>query len=440
MKTYLQVLTSVLISSSFLVSACSNVPTFVAKPPAQNSSDGGAGDSGNSDNPDGGSNRGFNDPLPPDACQVESRTENFSIRPSSIQGANVVLTIDDSGSMGAGPSGTFADSEIKRVIEQVPDLAQGLLNITDGNYRIAYIFKYLGSDISGFGDGSAFNNYGGNISNDFQVDNVHSFHFNVNVGSCTSDIAFFRIFGQQATFLQPNYSGGLEGVNYVPALSFPGTYLRMPELVNGKAHDAIDSVSAKFFQVAADTSMSTKNVSIYQNRIENYLIPGVSVHHVTFTDDNLKVVKLRAANDPQPDVDYRGILEMYQEVLEPLGDAPFFYHSVVGLSGDLGISSVGRVHQQLSQTTGGLVHSITASSYAEIFDELRNQVIFSEQTVGLDCTPRSIQDVEVTFNGQVLDPSLYTVSLSEKKVRIRAEVFEGLDPNALYPVVVSYRL
>lgn len=345
--------------------------------------------------------------------------EKFVLDPDSISGANVVLILDDSGSM-AG--------EFQKVVLEIQDFIDGITAATDNNYRIGLIFDKSKPAINGR---NFYDTNGQLIANPNpfhrQIDGEKVFYFEKETFSKWADMAFARVF-MPITYMQSLPSSIPLDVPNSGAVLSPedcagmGKYFRprTPQI------NFYNTPGCIYSQDAYD--------------ITDYFLEDITVNIVTVSDDDLNVNFDRANfdwSDPEKNA-YPEIVDlMFKDMIKPLGeDVSYIYHSIVGPTPGGGIDLPGIAHMALTKKTEGGLHDIRTNDWAPLFDLLQEQIIFSEQKADLQCAPAA--NLEVRFNNNLVDPENYRLVTAQKRVRLLPAAFDGYDPGTPIQVKISY--
>lgn len=375
------------------------------------------GDSGSSSGDDGsssgsdsgsGSGSGSGDDSSADCDDGSRQVELFDIDPDSVAGANIVFLVDDSGSM---------DAESAEVASLMQDFLDGVSAGAD-DYRVALIFD---KDGAAFDGNNPFSSY---IYHPTTNPDSTVYYFESRTWSKWADIAFFRTFGQ---------------VDYVQTLPSPIPLDNPPagyvSMLPSECQDAGD-----YFRPRQNTSnfnntpgcISALEGASLNVDIANYLLADTAVNIISISDDDINV---------NYNGDYPAITDlMIKDVISKLGsNMSYRYHSIVGtMSNDAWeaqsgpgfdrIDRIGQTHMDLSTETSGLIADIREEDYSAIFDDLTEEIFFSEQSVNLSCRP---SNVSVRLGGIALESADFTLDEDIKRITFRPSAFEKLDPEDL---------
>lgn len=387
---------ALLFSAIALLSACAGSPEFVIKT---------AESDGLVTNPN-------SDPNSPLACErTGPLEESFQIQPSSIRGANVVFAIDDSGSMG---------DNIGNLSSNLNSFLSALAQNAQDNFRVVLLFRMNGFQYGN--NGTAFNP---GAANPFQshIDNQRVFYVPEGTGSRGIDVALFRAFSLPSFSQDILSSWPVDGGGQLQsACSGAGKYFR-PRVSS-------DSSSLDQVQTSCFASPGLSNLS--------HLLPGIAINIVAMTDDDLNV------SGGFPGDGLQNVKNMLSQVFRPLGNTtPLYYHSFAGTSttppNPFGsIERVGANHLALSDATQGLKADIRSSSYADVLNQIRTRILFSEQVVGTSCQSDSHYPIEVLKDGVVLNSSQYSFNLGTRELRLLPSAFTDADINATIDILVRY--
>lgn len=382
--------------------ACSSIPEPLQT--TANSSGSEPNGGGLIRNPTGGSG------TPPGPCDSE-QTENLSVTPNSSRGANVVLALDDSGSMG---------NEIDHVVSVIDGFIRDLILATQDNLRLILVFSMTGMNGS---NGSAF---GSGDPNPFLsvIDNQRIFYVDEATGSRGSDIALFKTFSmndfmQQLPAIIPSDAGNATAASCAGA----GKYFRP------RANTGLDQTPDACIVSPGRSGQSGSTLT----GPLGHLIPDVAVNFITVSDDDNNVAGEFTAN-PYNGADL--VLGMLRKATEPLGsNVPIYYHSIVGTptwpTGTSGIARYGSKHMAMSARTGGLVEDIRENDYNDVFENLTERIIYSEQVVTMQCEFSESRTPVVTLNGTILSSDKYQYSPASKSLRLLPTAFEGMPSGSL---------
>lgn len=410
---------SAFIILSLLLTACAQGLNFKAELKSQVGSE-----NGGEDNKDDDVDNKFEHPFNEGGdktCKTEDWLhENFELNPDAIQGANVILLLDDSGSM---------TNEFQKVVYEIQDFIDGILAATGNNYRIGLIFD---KDMQALA-GQVFTDNNGNPITDRnpfvkQIADPNVFYFEKETWSKWADIALARVF-MPATYMQTL-------PDLIPLDTPPFGHPIIP-LENCQG-------MGKYYRPRANQSnfYNTPACITAQDalRIDDYFLPGITMNIVTVSDDDLNVNFDRnnfSWNDPTKNAYPEVVDLMIKDLIRPLGeDVDYVYHSIVGPTPGGGVELVGTAHMALSKKTGGGLHDIRTNDWGPLFDLLQEQIIFSEQKVSLDCTPS--ESIEVRFNGNLVDRDHYIVQAPQQRIRLLPEAFEAYPSDEPILVKVSY--
>jgi len=373
-----------LIGIFLLTSGCANAPDLIFKGDSTNKESG--------DDEDGNLTGGNCD---------SAQTQDFSINPASSRAANVLFVIDDSGSM---------SDEIQEVVSKIEPFLQGLQAATADQLRLGLLFDH---SKEAFNYTKALYNSSTN-QNPFApyIDNVRVHYFQSETWSHWADVGFFKAFGKG---------------DYIQTFPTP-----MPTDFEGVTASSC-SGAGKYFRPRRDQpwgSSPTCNSSNKRLSLTNYFTPDVAMNVVMFSDDDLTASTSGL------------VREMYRGVLNELTpNAPFYYHSII-MTDNLGLASgqerMGHVHMGLSEMTNGMVFDLRENDYGPVFSQLKDRILFSEQTVSLSCEISASRTPQVIFNGVILNPSLYSYVVGSKQIRLDPDIFTPDQIGTTIPVRVTY--
>lgn len=415
----------VLCVSLGVLSACSDGLAFRANPQNLREDDDDSNNPGSDDDPQnpGGSN-----------CDSgENKVQRLNLTPNSIAGANVMLVIDESGSM---------DEEIDRTVSQIQQFIDRIFEATGNNYRIGLVFDKDGDALNGVQP----------FSTQLAQNPQNVFYFESETWSKWSDIAVAKAFlGNLYEQTLPinipldyrisNGSPTLSGIS--ECNSALGYYFRP------RAHrlDRRGGYNVNGTQPCNPVTSS--------RRIQDYFLPGIDMNIITISDDDNNVswdIEGFLADPTADDAPYPEIIDlMFKDVIRPLGaQVDYRYHSIVGPVGSTNRATVingmteyieldGLAHLALSRKTGGTQFDVHEPDWQPLFDALTEDIIFSEQRANLVCAPEA-SSVEVYFDGVRLPASRYRVDLANKRIRFLPAAFEGLDPETPIQVEIRYRV
>jgi hypothetical protein len=438
MKMFLGVLQRAFVAFSLVgIVACAGVPELVPVQSANPSSSSGEyddpglgdGSGGDSDNPDdnsggptdgggsvgsggGGSNN-------PDPC-ASAQTLNASLQPSSAEKLNVMLLIDDSGSMAAQYNGQ--PSTISRVVTNLQSFIQSLTSAVSNPNDLRLGLMFSTNQNSVFGGSNPFTPY---------LSGSTVFHINEQTNSQASDLAMFR------RFAQPDFYHVLPNPFPTDVRYFPNTFSAVP-ICNSNAYNR---PTRHNLSISGGTTAYCNNPSAQPSQIENFFHEG-ALNLISVTDDDLNTSYGADANDPEG---AHFVYNMYQTLTAPLG-ANFIYHSIVGTTtsdfaqtGDAAnIVRPGTVHMMLSQLTGGSVFDVRTSNYGPVLQSLARQAIFSSQTVNLVCPVVPSRTPRVYFDGQEVSPSHFETSAGSTSILFLPTAFSPGDESRMIAVTVEY--
>lgn len=376
------------------------------------------GDDGNGGDDDGEDNGGS-------CVSGDTETQNFTLNPDAVNGANVVFLIDESGSM---------SGEMAKVGSNLQNFADQIAADTSNNYKILFVYN------SRIRSNAALND---TVRDNPNVNRVDSETF-----SKYADIAFFR------AFAKTDYIQVLPDLLPLDSADAPNPAPLLPA----------DCGDNDFWRPRA-APWSNKNYyntpgcvvsGVYDNNgvlqhpnLSDYLLPGIAVNIIGISDDDLNVAWDRSAYTPASGDDpaapgyvassglgYPEVTDlMFRQVLRESGlNENYIYHSIVGFdSGASGVEEVGEAHLALSSKTIGEVYDITRADWSPLFDDLTLAIQFSEQKADLSCTPRP--DVQVFFNNTPVSDANFIVEPSEMRVRLLPAAFEGYSGDIVVKVV-----
>lgn len=355
----------------------------------------------------------------------DTETQNFTLNPNTVNGANVVFLIDESGSM---------SGEMAKVGANLQNFADQISADTSNNYRILFVYD------SRVRSHAALNS---TVADNANVNRVDSETY-----SKYADIAFFR------AFAKTDYVQVLPDVLPLDSADAPNPSPVLPA----------DCGENDFWRPRA-APWAFKNYyntpgcvvsGVYDNNgvlqhpdLSDYLLPGIAVNIVGISDDDLNVAWDRStytpANGDDPSaggyvassgLGYPEVTDlMFRQVLRESGlNENYIYHSIVGFnSADSGVEEVGEAHLALSSKTIGEVYDITRADWSPLFDDLTLAIQFSEQKADLACSPRP--DVQVFFNDTPVSDTNFIVEASEMRVRLLPAAFDGYSGNIAVKVV-----
>ncbi len=439
---HFQLRTYPLMALCFLVvSACAGVPNVVpistneAKSPFDGNEDdpiGGGGTDpigGGGTDPIGGGGTdpiggGGTDPIgggggdSPDCSMPQILTA--SLQPNSAQKLNVLLMIDDSGSMSAQYDGQ--PSTISRVVTNLQSFIQNLTaSVSDPtNLRLGFMFDQAAA---AFGGQNPFGQY---------LSGSSVFHINERTNSQASDIAMFRRFGRidfSQIFPSPFWND-VRGSIYTPSSCVPNAYARPTR------HNLYASGGSTPYCINQQTDATRRLL------IESVFHGGAALNIVQFTDDDLNVALGPDHNNAEG---ARFVANVYDSLVAPL-QADYVYHSVVGTSsadlfqtGDsVAIVRPGTAHMMLSQLTGGSTFDVRSPDYGQVLNSLARQAVFSSQRVDLACLIVPNRPVRVFFDGQEISASLYQAQTGERSILFKSSAFQPGDEMRTIQVEVRY--
>lgn len=415
--------------SFIAVTACAGVPNVV--PISTNEAQSPFGgespiDGDNKDPIDGTDPNGGGGPDPIDGGGSDSpncslpQTLTASLQPNSAQKLNVLLLIDDSGSMSAQYDGQ--PSTISRVVTNLQAFIQDLTaSVSDpANLRLGFMFDQAAS---AFGGLNPFSQY---------LSGSSVFHINERTNSQASDIGMFKRFGRidfSQIFPSP-FWGDDRGPLYTPSSCVPNAYARPTR------HNLAASGGSTPYCVNQQTD-ATRRLSI-----ESVFHPGAALNIVQFTDDDLNVALGPDLNNAEG---ARFVANVYESLVAPL-QARYVYHSVVGTtSADLfqtgdsvAVVRPGTAHMMLSQLTGGSTFDVRSPDYGQVLNSLARQAVFSSQRVNLACSIVSNRPVRVFFDGQEISASLYQAQTGERSILFDSSAFQPGDEMRTIQVEVRY--
>jgi len=360
-------------------------------------------DDGSGDGSDDGSGGG-------DCTPGTQRDETFLLTPNYVSGANVVFLIDDSGSM---------TNEIAKVVNEVQGFIDGILSQAE-NFKMLLIFDKDGAAIrSGWGGANPFAP---------QIADPDVFYFEMETWSKWADMAFARVF-MPFDFIQT-----LPDV--IPADT---PYVGLP-VEPSDCQGAGKYYRPRDYQSNFNGTPACISAVLGQD-ISQVLLPDITVNVVTLSDDDLNVAFDRADfdfTDPNKNA-YPEITDLiFSDVISSLdNNAGYKYYSIVGDTSGGGINRIGTAHLALTKRTGGAFFDIRSEDYGPLFDQLQEQIIYSEQGTNLICSPTEVQ---VTINNIPVDPQYYQVMIDQKRIQLLPGAFDGFPPDEQLSVKVSYRV
>lgn len=424
------------VSSLVFMGACAGVPELVPVQSANPSSSSGefedpglGGGSGiDSNNPDdqsggptdgGGSVDSGGGSTNPDPC-ASAQILNTTLQPSSAEKLNVMLLIDDSGSMAAQYNGQ--PSTISRVVTNIQNFIQSLTAAVPNPDDLRLGLMFSTNQNSVFGGSNPFTPY---------LSGSTVFHINEQTNSQASDLAMFRRFAQ-ADFYHILPNPFPSDIRY-----FPNTVSSVP-VCNSNSYNR---PTRHNLSISGGTTAYCNNPSAQPSQIQNYFHQG-ALNLVMVTDDDLNTSYGSNANDPEGS---RFVYNMYQTLTAPLG-ANFVYHSIVGTTtsdfaeaGDsANIVRPGTVHMMLSQLTGGSVFDVRTSNYGPILQSLARQAIFSSQALSLACPVVSSRTPRVYFDGQEISASSFETTAGSSSILFLPGAFSPGDESRMIAVTVQY--
>ncbi len=430
MKTLIGVFQrGVIIASLGGLAACAGVPELVPVQTANPSSssgefedpdlgDGSGVDANNPDDSSGGptDGGGVSNPEPCDLAQ----TLNTSLQPSSAEKLNVMLLIDDSGSMGAQYNGQ--PSTISRVVTNLQSFIQNLTAAVanPNDLRLGLMFSTNSNSV--FMSNNPFSTY---------LSGSTVFHINEQTNSQASDLAMFR------RFAQGDFSHILPNPFPADVRYFPSTSASLP-VCNSNAYNR---PTRHNLSISGGSTSYCNNPSAQPSQIENYFHEG-ALNLVMITDDDLNTSYGPNANDPEG---ARLVYNMYERLTAPLG-SNFVYHSIVGTTasdfsqaGDAAtIVRPGTVHMMLSQLTGGSVFDVRTTNYAPVLQSLAREAIFSSQTLNLACPVVASRTPRVYFDGQEISSSNFQAAQGSTSILFLPGAFGPGDESRMISVTVQY--
>ena len=362
-------------------------------------------DNGVADGSDNGSTGGG------EACTSGTqKNEIFVLTPNYVNGANVVFLIDDSGSM---------TNEIVKVVNEVQGFIDGILAQAQ-NFKMVLVFDKDGSGIrSGWGGANPFA---------AQIADPDVYYFEMETWSKWADMAFARVF-MPFVFMQT-----LPDV--IPAdTPYTGLPVASEECQGAGKYYRPRDYQSNFNNTPACIS------AVLGQDISQVLLPGITVNVVTLSDDDLNVAFDRANfdfNDPDKNA-YPEITDlMFSDVISSLGDSVGYkYYSIVGDTSRPGIARVGTAHLALTKHTGGAFFDIREPDYGVLFDQLQEQIIYSEQATNLTCSP---MNVEVRINNILIGAQYYQVMQPQNRVQLLPGAFDGFPPDEPLTIKVTYQV
>jgi len=425
---------------SFVLTGCSESVKFVSKRPSLKKTDT-PGSDGDPSGPGA---------IDPNTCPSgSSRSESFNLETAGIEGSNILFWIDDSGSM---------TGEFQKVVWEVRGFIDQVNAATNNNFRIAMVFDIHADAIEGrtfYRDRDA----NGNGIN--PINNPNPFYDQIAAGdveyieqetwSKLSDVGFARAF-MPLDFMQilpafvpldTPYGGGRGrritnhdrdtpyggGTVYSPAnCSGPGKYFRPRQNTSTYGYGSPGCIQA------VNTA----------GRLEDHFLPDYNLNIVAISDDDLNVQFDRnnfSVTDPTKNA-YPEIIDgLISQLIAPLG-TDYFYNSIVGPIGSRiqspsTIELDGVAHLALTKKTNGVSFDIRENSWAELFDQLANQVIFSGQRLRTACNPNPTT-IEVTFNGNVVDPENYRLDIPNHRINFLPRAFLGFEIGDPIAVTITY--
>jgi hypothetical protein len=361
------------------------------------------------------------DPNPGDSpdCSLP-QTLTTSLQPNSAQKLNVLLLIDDSGSMSQSHVGQ--PSTISRVVSNLQSFMQGLTSsVADpADLRLGFTFD---ESAGAFGGQNPFSQY---------LSGSSVFHINERTNSQASDIAMFKRFGREnfsQIFPSPFWSD-VRGDQYTPSLCALNAYARPTR------HNLYESGGSTPYCVNQQTVASRRLA------IESVFHQGAALNIVQFTDDDLNVA---LGPDEMNAEGVRFVANVYDSLVAPL-QSRYVYHSVVGTtSADLfqtgdsvAIVRPGTAHMMLSQLTGGSTFDVRSPDYGQVLNSLARQAVFSSQQVNLACSIVASRPVRVFFDGQEISASLYQAQSGERSILFDSSAFQPGDEMRTIQVEVRY--
>lgn len=371
--------------------------------------------------------------------------EVLTIQPSSAHGANVVILLDDSGSM---------TDKIQRVVTELRSFILQLTASTSDNYRLILIYDYTKQAFAG----EQFRDSNGQVISDPnpfapQIDNQKVFYFRQETFSTWADVALFK------TFAFSDFS-------QVLPIPIP---LDQPSSGAPKTFDSClgagSPLPGKWFRPRFGSNQFSISSCIVSTRLRSdmssprafdKLLPNTAINVMAVSDDDLSVNFNRSnfsLTDPNKNAFPEISWNMMQQVLlppsiDPSTNPPVVYHSVVGLNAaDKSanrIADIGTAHLALSKHSGGGVFDILSTDYGQIFNSLHRRIVFSDQALDLKCAPVLGQSIEVRFNrgdgsGFVtVDPSLYSLDSTNRRVTFNANAFQNSDEGRTIQVQIRY--
>jgi len=403
---------------------CANIPELVSMPYSPSSSsdpDEDVAAGGDDEITDSGPSNEDDDVVDSNSDPCSSaQTFSASLRPDSAQKLNVMLLIDDSGSMSMPQNGL--PSTITRVVTNIQSFIQNLAAaVPDSNdLRLGLMFNQ--------NPGSAF---GGNNPFSPYLNGSSIFHINEQTNSQASDIAMFKRFAP-SDFTQVFPNPFPSDIRYAP-----NTSLFTPTC----GANAYSRPTRHNLSISGGSTTYCINRYSSTLKIEDYFHQGV-VNIVAITDDDLNT---SFGSDPNNPEGSRFIYNMYRTLVAPVG-SNFIYHSIVGTStadlfvtGD-GASIVrpGTAHMMLSNLTGGGVFDVRNPDYNAVLSSLSQQAIFASQTLSLTCAIKAERPAKVYFDGKALDATHFQAQPGTNSLLFNSSAFSAGDESRTINVTVEY--
>lgn len=365
------------------------------------------------DNTNDGDNNNSNDGNK-ECLSGDPSNQSFSLTVDSVSGANVVFLIDDSGSMA---------NEFAKVGDNLRKFANDISAQAGNNYRIAFVYnknKLNDSDLQA------------------AIDDVAEVRYaESETWSKWADMGFFRAFAKSS------FDQVLPPTIPVDDPTYMGITLdNVKTLADCGANDYFRPRQMPDYWFSPNFNHTSACISpVSHLNLSDYLLSDTVVNIVGISDDDLNTSWDRAGFNPSPSSDQNAYPEMvdlmFKKVLSDGGmRSDYIYHSIVGMNqDDPGVEEYGESHLALSKHTGGSSYDITQADWDPLFNQLREAVIYSEQSVDLSCSASS---VKVFIDNIEIDSSLFQVSPDGRRISLLPAAFTGMDSGQVVSIRVEY--